>query len=686
MIEFSPLIQLPSDNYGGVVKKKEYHNDIIICFDIETTSAFLKNGTVYPYTKQLNAITDKNGKDGEFYRNCEPISLCYLWQCLIADIVVYGRRLEDFCALIDMIDGKYKGRKYIYVHNLGFEFCFLKNIFKFENVFAREKYKPMKAVIVGHNVEFRCSYLLTRLSLEAWGKKIGIEKKVGQLNYDLVRTPLTPLTLTELDYGEYDVLIMGKGLQEYLKKYEHIVNIPLTHTGEVRKVVKNLFKNDMTHHYRCTRNLPKTYNEYIDLVSVFRGGDTHANYTHVGEIITDVTSFDIASSYPWQMVSQAYPMGEWVDVDKVGNREHYLYRFTIELYGVDSTFKCHYIPSSKLDDYDEITTDNGRIMSADYLRMNVTDIDFDIIQKIYSYKKIKITNVKRCIKKYLPKEFVLFILQLYKDKTELKNVVGKEALYANSKEFINALYGMCVTALVPDEIIYNGEWEKNKLNAKIFETKIEDLKSKPYKNFLQYDWGVYVTAYARKQLWDMIFLIGDADVIYYDTDSVKVIGNHSNEITTINAEIKKRAQLIADQRGIKIGMFNPIGPDGRVYPIGNWTYDGHYDRFKTLGAKRYAYEVNGELHITASGINGETAVKEVISLDRFNDNLIISAENSGKKIKHISSNQPYVTFPDGFISNYRHGMNIRKVSYNLSLSADFEELVRLYREKQILVD
>ena len=56
------------------------------------------------------------------------------------------------------------------------------------------------------NIEFRCSYMLTRLSLETWGKQLGVEKLVGFVDYEKLRTPLTPLTQEDLDYSEHCLL------------------------------------------------------------------------------------------------------------------------------------------------------------------------------------------------------------------------------------------------------------------------------------------------------------------------------------------------------------------------------------------------------------------------------------------------------------------------------------------------
>ena len=91
-------------------------NDDIMCFDIETSSAFKHkdSNTLEPYT----------GKSKEYYRECEKYALCYIWQFSINDNIFYGRTLEDFKAFLDELEEYEPHKKFIYVHNLSYEFNF----------------------------------------------------------------------------------------------------------------------------------------------------------------------------------------------------------------------------------------------------------------------------------------------------------------------------------------------------------------------------------------------------------------------------------------------------------------------------------------------------------------------------------------------------------------------------------
>lgn len=228
-------IHFPRDAPCELVKNVKY-NDVIITFDIEVSSGWLDDdGQVVPWDKE---------KNDTWYKDHTPVALPYIWQASIGSIVWFGRELKSALDFFKEVDKKLDGVKYVYVHNLSYEFQFLCNIFKWDDVFARKSHKVMKCKPQGLNIEFRCSYFLTRLSLEAWGKQTGVCKKVGQLDYNVLRTPFTELSEKELEYCEYDCIVMYQGLKKYLEKYEHLRKIPLTQTGEVRAVVKDLFTPD----------------------------------------------------------------------------------------------------------------------------------------------------------------------------------------------------------------------------------------------------------------------------------------------------------------------------------------------------------------------------------------------------------------------------------------------------------
>ena len=63
----------------------------------------------------------------------------------------------------------------------------------------------------------------------------------------------------------------------------------------------------------------------------------------------------------------------------------------------------------------------------------LTSVDYELFIKLYSYSKIDIIDFRFCRAGYLSDTFRRFILQLYKDKTTLKNVDNMKDIYQNKK-------------------------------------------------------------------------------------------------------------------------------------------------------------------------------------------------------------------------------------------------------------
>ena len=186
--------------------KSEIYCDNIMCFDTEVSSGFIHDGkTVEPY----------KGETQDYYRECAKVSLVYVWQFSINGNIFMGRTLESFIDFLSELENVEPYVKIVYVHNLGYDFQFLRNVLQFTKVFAREKRKPIYAEYESYY--FRCSYILTNQSLSSWAKneKLPVKKLVGQLDYNVIRTPNTKLTEKEIEYCIHDLLVMYYGLQKY---------------------------------------------------------------------------------------------------------------------------------------------------------------------------------------------------------------------------------------------------------------------------------------------------------------------------------------------------------------------------------------------------------------------------------------------------------------------------------------
>ena len=683
MIEYTNQMQttdLDIEIHRSHHKKKNGKSPItkycnsIMTFDIEVSSAWLEHGKVIPYRK---------GESADYWNNLQPLALCYIWQFSCDGVVYYGRELRDFLKVLD--DLPHDVEIIIWVHNLSYEFHFLTNILTWDSVFARSSHKPIKAKSKEYpNIEFRCTYMLTRLSLATWGEQLGVAKMVGDLDYDKLRTPLTKLTDKELKYCEMDCLVVEAGIKSYLKKYKKQRFIPMTQTGTVRQEVKEILMSDEEYVKKIKRLVPKSPEEYKRLQTVFAGGYTHANRYWSGQTIEGhIEHYDFASSYPTVMVAEKYPMTPWLylgsEMPNEDSFEDYAYILVLKFSQLKSLSLNTYIQASKVN-AKNMKLDNGRVRSADELTITITEQDYITIKNNYEWESLEVIKSYRSKKEYLPKPFVEYILELYANKTELKDVEGKEELYMQSKQYINSMFGMCVTAIVQAEVeLVGDDWIVKPLTRDFVQHKLEQLSQnnpREKRYFLSYSWGCWVTAYARRNLWKCIESC-DHDVLYCDTDSIFVLGKH--DFSWYNDEITKKLEIACKKQNLDFNKTRPKTPKGKEKPLGIFDSEDSCIEFKTLGAKRYVErrEGDGKLHLTVSGINKGAVELLNDDIDNFEDgfNFDKDADCVTKKLSTYIVDMPIVKWNDGYISTYTHGINLRRTGYELSMTDEYKKLI-----------
>lgn len=678
------LLQLEGLKPITTSKRKQYYN-IVCAFDIETTS----------FSNQLD----------------EKCAIMYCWQMAINGRVIFGRTWDEFIKVINRLKeffNLYSGRRLIiYVHNLAFEFQFIRKRLEWESVFSIETRKPLYALTTG-GIEFRDSYLLSGYSLAKLGdnlQKYKVKKLVGDLDYSKIRHSKTPMTEQEIAYCENDVLVVSAYIQEEIEKAGNITRLPLTKTGYVRNYCRSkCFYGDDRHKtstktYQKYRelilNLHLTGDEYKQLKRAFQGGFTHAAARFSGKVEKNVDSIDFTSSYPYVLLSEQFPMssGRIVEIHSKEEFKKYINMycclFDVEFTNLTPKFiNENYISLSRCYQHEKAVVNNGRVVSADKIVTTITDVDYTVIEKTYDWDSMTIYNFRVYNRGYLPTNFIKSILKLYSDKTTLKGVGGKEVEYLVSKGMLNSCYGMTVTDIVRDEIIYFDEWDTEKADV---ESDIEHY-NKSRNRFLFYPWGVWVTAYARRNLWDGILAFGD-DYIYSDTDSIKCLNieKHFDYINEYNNTVKRKLQVAANYHKIDFELFQPKTIKGIKKLIGVWDWETEkekYTRFKTLGAKRYMIEQGGKINITVAGVNKKTAVPYLVKtygnkiFDAFTNDLTIPKEYTGKMTHTYIDERRTGTITD-YLGNKNtfdeySGVHLENAEYSLSLSQAYIDFLKGY--------
>lgn len=568
--------------------------EIPCAFDIETTNIYKK---------------DKSGKP---LKDPRPYSFMYHWQFCLDDQVCFGRTWEEFQNLLNRLEKNMNlslnNRLVIWIHNLSFEWQFFRDFIEYEDGFFLEERKPAK-IILKSGIEFRCSYVLSNMSLQKF-----CENEVGVTHYKLdgdtydyekIRTPLTELSDYEKSYCYNDV----RGLCECIKsrmREDTLASMPMTSTGYVRRELRtNVRANKSNRQYFLNAKLD--VHQYQLCREAFRGGDTHANSRRANQINYNAWSYDIKSSYPTAILEgDCFPFSAWgeMPISYYLNNDMSEYALLIKVafknirYNYKGKYFCGmpYISLDKCNKYSaNRCVDNGRILQADFIEVTLTNIDLDIILKEYLCDDMYIGEIWASQKGKLSKEIRDITLDYFRRKTLLDGDPERQYEYMKSKNRLNSIYG-CMVMKIDQSLVH---WDPVKRKYIDDTPKIEDALEKYYKsrnNFLRYDQGLFIPAFARYRLREMLWKVGK-DVIYCDTDSIKGVGDHREDFEKKNEELKKIA--------LECGAYADDKKGNRYY-LGVWeneTSEALYDEFITLGSKKYVYKQGEKVKSTISGVS-----------------------------------------------------------------------------------
>ena len=641
--------------------------NILCAFDIETT------------TLELPIVDDRTQNAHAFM---------YIWQFQFNDITIVGRTWEEaeqlFISLSDACKRYRKEKRLddlpiiiIWVHNLAYEFQFLSGIYAFQNdeCFFRDIRKPIYCKMF-NCLEFRCSYIQTNMSLSHLTKQLGVKAKLSGQKYDYskIRFPWTPLTDYELEYCATDVQSLVECMRIKMENDgDNLQTIPLTSTGYVRRDCKQALKPL----YLDIKELLPNEKQYRLLRKAFRGGNTHANRKYSGKILDNVYSYDMSSCYPAQQLTKKFPMSpfRWIDDRLTFDR---IKRFIDLGYAVVGLYQFKglrlkkmvsipYISLARTEAYG-FQLDNGRVLEADYIEMALTEIDLKIVLKQYTFDEIQVQTAMVAQKHYLPQEYRNVIIKYYENKTKLKGVTDPEQiyLYQKSKEKLNGIYGMSAQDPIHAEILYNGgDYARSDYTTGDADKVLSKAK-------FPYQWGVYTTAYARAALQEAIDAAGDA-MVYCDTDSVKTLGRV--DLSYINR--KRQAAAEASR------AFADDPKENRHY-MGVFELDGVYDRFITCGAKRYAYEADGHMSITVSGVSKAVneatgvsfAVEELGKLENFHEGFIWRKSAGTMSVYNDDDLFDYTDPETGKTVQIIKNVAIIPTTYEMTYAKDYRRLLQ----------
>ena len=583
-------------------KKEEYIANLTNSFDIETTSMIYQG---------------------------EKIGFMYLWGfSFFNKYIVVGRYWSEF------MDFMKKLLKFlndncinlvIYIHNASFEFAFMYHYLnKLGKVkyFATDKNKILDFKI--GMIEFRCSYRLTNLSLakacdkyQTHTHKLNKDDNNLDLDYLICRTPETPLKESEKNYFINDLVSVVEIVDKLLEMYgDTIVTIPRTATGYIRRITRKACNKWSYRNWFKSLELPLEVMELCILNK--KGGDTHTNRFKFGQVFTNIDSYDIKSSYPFQLLTKYFPVSTFKYKKDFKDRFDYYIRRMCCLFLIK-------IDEIEIKPFNEMTilsrshivnessaavkiSDNGRVVRAFNCILCLNEIDYMNIRRYYNIKGEHIIKGYVARRGRLPKELREVIFNTFKEKCDLEDVKGtdREYLYSNKKAELNAIYGMMLTSILHDsfELKYNddNELEWTPIKKTDYE-RAKELREyfEKYSHFLYYPIGLYVVSHARTDLYDLCDCCKRH--LYHDTDSCKGYEWDYKKLEEFN---NIRKQKCIDNDIVYKDIY-----------LGTCEHDAHYDLFTSYGAKKYAYEEDGKIGITIAGCNKKckSQLKSVYDLE-----------------------------------------------------------------------
>ena len=649
-------------------------------------------------TSQFDNHKKYNKKDKnelELYRNALK-SFVYIWQFSVGDDIYLCREYKLFLNFLNDLDNAIdevhpRAGLIVWDCNLTFEYTFFIELIKtgVRKIFARSK-NDILSLDYGKHIKIREPLGVFGKSLKDIAKNYTkTQKLVGDLDYNLIRLPITPLTKTELNYCINDVAILSELTAVAHNMYTlRGKKIPLTQTGIVRdEIIDNYAPTPFLKSVKYAENAPLigTQEQYYHWRKyVYSGGLTHSNFAYVGDIVHNVTCYDLTSAYPWALNTQHYPAGKIIecdvnnpdDVRNAFKHRHYFCKVTLKNLQSKSTHST--VSIHKVTNMQNPVIDNGRIYRADSVTLYVTEIDLANVKAIYTYDSYTLHELFYFTKSARVPNAILKVMNTwYKKKTILKPLVSEEhhndieyperkKEYNRLKALINSIYGMFVTSLYDSSV----DWDINDLTAKETPRDWEKASKTVFNPWV----GYYCTAYVRQRLIDCISRYPDS-IIQYDTDSIYCLPNPelSEYIETIN-------DSIADENAACINEIECLD-------LGLWDKDGFYKDFIALGSKRYIgrYE-NNELKITFAGANendikSESARLKMDIFDYIKEFSITEDISTKNGAFHFTGE--YTENVTDYLGNTARvttygGTTIKKVDFKAGLSHTFKHLKELY--------
>lgn len=558
----------------------------------------------------------------------------------------YFRTWEQFKIILSAYEQQFTGSQLLcFVHNLGYEFDFLlKNVSRPSKMLSNSTHRVISCTLEDFKqIEFRCTLMLSMHTLRYLGEQLGFEKLYSDYRFIL---PSDEVTFNEKVYCITDCDVCAKYVVSLIKEFGKLRDIPYTKTGRVRKTFYK-FYNDLYEKEKPEWDKLPPEDCYQAMLDAFAGGCVFSNPYFTGRIVYNVHSYDITSSYPFAMLSELFPYTIERKYDftrAVLSKPFWIAKLRFN--DIVSKYPWQWLSISKMNDSDPATSQwfNGKLIQSKWVVRTITNVDYELIKQTYNFSSVDILEYYAC-EKYdvLPPPYIETIKVYAEKKSNLKEIVKKtpkespnyitiNAEYNLAKNDFNSIYGMSVQKLMQEEYTIDEYYQWHTKEKKYKQTD-KHIK----RNFL---YGIYITAYARKNLITAILKNCPYTFVYCDTDSIKFVG----------------VDKFIDTNKVLPPQFSSIKS---LSKLGRFDKDGDYYQFVTYGAKKYAYteQAYGEIYLTVAGLPHYKA----------GDMQIEYHGTITDRLENISDFKPDLIF-----RNCKHGHKYITTEYTLDVNDDWE--------------
>lgn len=576
---------------------------------------------------------------------------------------------KDFLAMLqDELQLAADFRLCIFDHDLRYEFGFFRRIIYIDEDSLIARTQRQIICFTSGCFEFRDSYSYTEMPLKDLGKEVGIPK-LEDYDYDTIKLPITPLSDREMQYCENDVKILTRYFSIELNQYKVISRLPLTLTKRVEKVMASNMNDVCTRQQRfqlAARQLDAAEEEDYLLLNYLRvayfGGFNYATTLHRNDILSDVFGADIDTSYVAQILFHRFPVTKFKKLDSFkpftwepkknpGNMQIHNIMFGREDFANRALlihFRAHDLkakipelaflpiyPKNYLGRAPEARRrmKTEHVAECSYVDTVLTDVDFRLMIQHYTFSRLDVDEIFWSRYMPLPEYIIQSAVQLAATKKaakeelsaiqdrfehatpdirpQIQNILQQTASeYLRIKSMCARIYGVFVKDPIRMQYKFsNAEGKVNAVGLTGIEDAALDINGERKRNFAptMYQWGVWVASWARKELLDICYQIGEycpirqqegyfnGCVLYCDTDSCYFFD--CPEALAIIKDYNRKKEYQLKKICQKYGF-----TEKALKGIGTFRID-RFSKFKVIGLKQYAFiTAGGQFKYHISGL------------------------------------------------------------------------------------